>query len=604
MKRLRAWLLLAGVTVAGCAPATRAAPAPGEPGTSRELAARPWADSVLATLSLREKAAQMVWPWLLGNFTPDGSADWERTLAYLTRERVGGVIISVGGPLDIAAKLNAMQRASHLPLLVSADFEAGAGFRAHGGMFVPNAIDLGGATRFPAAMAVGAARDTALAAEVGRITAIEGRALGVHIAFAPVMDVNNNPDNPVIGARAFGEDPQLVARLGSALIRGMQDAGMIATAKHFPGHGDTEVNSHLGLPSLDVSRARMDTLELVPFRAAIRAGVGAVMTFHGAFTALDSGVPATLSRRIMHDLLREELGFRGLLVTDAMDMQGVMATMGLAEASRRAVEAGNDVLLMPTDVPLTIESIVAGVREGRYPEARVDSSALRILRLKERLGVHRQRVVSLDSVRSLVGTPAHLAAARRVAERGITLVRDAPQLVPLRRDSSSIPLKVLSVSVARRADLAAGRDFNAELRSRLPALREQWVDGADAGADYARVLRAADSADVVLVSAYGLAGFDVNRSNTAPAPFAAFVRALAERGRRFAVVAFDTPYLLRDVPQAPTYLVAWGSSAASQRAAAAALLGTAPITGRLPIAIPGVAPFGSGVLREASPAPR
>lgn len=604
MTRMRGWALLAAVTVAGCAPATRAGSPAGAPATPREQAARPWADSVLATLTLREKAAQMVWPWLLGNYTPEGSAEWERTLASLTRDRVGGVIISVGSPLDIAAKLNAMQRAAPLPLLVSADFESGAGFRAHGGMFVPNAIDLGGATRFPADMALGASRDSALAADVGRITAIEGRALGVHMAFAPVMDVNNNPGNPVIGSRSFGEDPQLVARLGSALIRGMQDAGMVATAKHFPGHGDTEVNSHLGLPSLDVSRARMDTLELVPFRAAIRAGVGGVMTFHGAFTALDSGVPATLSRRVMHDLLREELGFRGLLVTDAMDMQGVMATMGLAEASRRAVEAGNDVLLMPTDVPLTIESIVAGVREGRYPESRVDSSALRILRLKERMGLHRQRVVALDSVRFLVGTPAHLAAARRVAERGITLVRDAQRLVPLPRDAGSTPLKVLSVTVSRRADLAAGRDFNAELRTRFPALREQWVDGADAGADYARVLRAADSADVVLVSAYALAGFDVNRSNTAPAPFAAFVRTLAERGRRFAVVAFDTPYLLRDIPQAPAYLVAWGSSAASQRAAAAALLGTAPVSGRLPISIPGVAAFGSGEQRDASAAPR
>lgn len=589
---------MAALAVAGCVPAARPSTVAGAPAP----APRSWADSVLATLTLREKAAQMVWPWLLGDYTPEGSAAWERTAAYLTREQVGGVIISVGGPLDIAAKLNAMQRTSRLPLLVSADFESGAGFRAHGGMFVPNAIDLGGATRFPADMALGASRDPGLAADVGRITAVEGRALGVHIAFAPVMDVNNNPGNPVIGSRSFSEDPQLVARLGSALIRGMQDAGMVATAKHFPGHGDTEVNSHLGLPTLGVSRARMDSLELVPFRAAIQAGVGGVMTFHGAFTALDSGVPATLSPRVMHDLLREELGFRGLLVTDAMDMQGVMATMGLAEASRRAVEAGNDVLLMPTDVPLTIASIVAGVREGRYPEARVDSSALRILRLKERMGLHHARTVSLDSVRAVVGTPAHLAAARRVAERGITLVRDSQALVPLLRVGSPPP-RVLSVSVARRADLSAGRDFNAELRSRLPGLREFWMDGADAAADYSRALGAADSADVVIVSAYALAGFDVNRSNTAPAPFAAFTRALAERGRRFVVVAFDTPYLLRDLPQAPGYLVAWGSSAASQRAAAAALLGTAPITGRLPITIPGVAAFGAGLMRDAT-APR
>ena len=305
MRRPGGWALVAAFAIVGCAPVARS-PEPAGPAVPA-AASRSWADSVLPTLTLREKAAQMVWPWLLGDYTPEGSSAWQRTQAYLTRDQVGGVIISVGSPLDIAAKLNAMQRASRLPLLVSADFESGAGFRAHGGMFVPNAIDLGGATRFPADMALGASRDTGLAADVGRITALEGRALGIHIAFAPVMDVNNNPGNPVIGSRSFSEDPRLVAQLGSALIHGMQDAGMVATAKHFPGHGDTEVNSHLGLPTLGVSRARMDSLELVPFRAAIQAGVGGVMTFHGAFTALDSGVPATLSRRVMHDLLRQEL---------------------------------------------------------------------------------------------------------------------------------------------------------------------------------------------------------------------------------------------------------------------------------------------------------
>lgn len=582
-------------TVAGCTPQPAAAPTPARAGGG-------WADSVLATMSLREKAAQMVWPWVLADYTPEGSAAWERTRSWLAREEVGGVIISVGGPMDMATKLNAMQRESPLPLLVSADFESGAGFRARGGFFVPNAIDLGGATLFPMDMALGASRDSALAYEVGRITATEGRAMGVHIAFAPVLDVNNNPGNPVIGARSFGEDPQLVARLGAAMIRGMQDAGMLATAKHFPGHGDTEVNSHLGLPSLSVSRERMDRMELVPFRAAIEAGVGAVMTFHGAFTALDSGVPATLSRRVMTDLLRGQLGFRGLLVTDAMDMQGVMAVMGLAEASKRAVEAGNDVLLMPTDIPLTIESVVAGVREGRYPEARVDSSALRILRLKERLGLHRARTVPLDSVRRHVGVPANLAVARRVAERGITLVKDTRGTVPLLAGGASP--RVLSVTVARRADLAAGREFGAELRTRLTGVRELWVDAADPRADWQRVLQAADSADVVLVGAYGLAGFDVNRTNTAPRPFADFIRALAARPARSVVVAFDTPYLLRDIPEAPAYLVAWGSSPMSQRAAAAALLGTAPIGGRLPITIPPVAVFGDGQTREVVAAPR
>src|SRR5690606_11008833 len=253
----------------------------------------------------------------------------------------GGAIISVGGPLDIAAKTNAMQRAAEIPLLLGADFETGAGFRARGGWFVPNAIELGGATSYPHAMAIGATRDTMIAYEMGRVTAIEGRALGVHMAFAPVLDVNNNPKNPVISARSFGEDPELVSLMGRAFIRGVQDHGMLATGKHFPGHGDTEQNSHLELSRVNASRARLDSVELRPFREAIQAGVRGIMTFHGDLPALDnSGTAATLSPKVMIDLLRKQMGFEGILVTDALDMNGVLGSLSMAEATQRAVIAG------------------------------------------------------------------------------------------------------------------------------------------------------------------------------------------------------------------------------------------------------------------------
>src|SRR5919205_2881594 len=262
----------------------------------------------MRSMTLRERVAQLVWPSVFGDYVSGDSPQWRRLTQYVQQQKVGGFTISVGSPTEVAAKLNALQSMSKVPLLFGADLEAGAGFRARGGYFVPNAIDLGGAVVFPPEMGLGATRDTTLAYEQGRLTALEGRALGIHIAYAPVLDVNNNPANPVINTRSYSGDPQLAARLGAAFVRGLQEHGMVATGKHFPGHGDTGVNSHLALPVVSASRARLDTVELVPFRSAIGAGLGAMITFHGSMPALDStGAPGTLSPRVLSGLLRGEL---------------------------------------------------------------------------------------------------------------------------------------------------------------------------------------------------------------------------------------------------------------------------------------------------------
>jgi beta-N-acetylhexosaminidase len=556
-----------------------------------------WSDSVLATLSLRQKVAQMVWPFMLGDYTPTDAPAWRQLERLVTEDEVGGFIVSVGSPLDIAMKTNALQRASRLPLMFSADFETGAGFRVRGGYFVPNAIDLGGATVFPLQMALGASADTSLAYEVGRVTALEGRALGIHVSFGPVLDVNNNPANPVIGARSFSEDPRLTARLGAALVRGVQEHGMLATGKHFPGHGDTETNSHLSLSTVTASRARLDSVELVPFRAAISAGVGAIMTYHGILPALDSsGVPATLSPRVLTSLLRDSLAYRGVLITDAMDMAGVLEQFGAEEAARRAVSAGADVLLMPSDVRGTIDAVVAGVRDGRYAEARIDASVRRLLELKRQFALERSRFVSLDSVRATVGDTAHVAIARRVAERGVVLVKDSARLVPL---ADRRGLRVLSVTYARRADLGAGTSFNAELRRSSDAVRSEFVSSEDAAPDFQRLLRMADSAEVVVVGSY------VNISSTtasagAPRAFLDFLAQLRARQNRTVLVSFGTPYLLQQAPSISSYMIAWGPSQASQQAAARALLGSNAITGKLPITLPTIAPLGSGERRDAT----
>src|SRR6202140_380880 len=501
-------------------------------------------DSVLASMTLREKAAQIVWPFVLGDYVSGDSPQWRRLSQYIQREKVGGFTISVGSPTEVAAKLNALQAMSRVPLLFGADLEAGAGVRARGGYFVPNAIDLGGAIVFPAEMAIGATRDTTLAYEQGRLTAIEGRALGIHIAYAPVLDVNNNPDNPVINTRSYGEDPALDARLGVAFIHGVQDHGMIATGKHFPGHGDTGTNSHLALPVVTVSRSRLDTVELVPFRAAVNGGVGAIMSFHGAMPALDSSnVPGTLSPKVLTGLLRGELGFKGMIISDAMDMRGVLDQYGSDEATKRAIYAGIDVLIQPLDVSQTIDAVVAGVREGRYTEARLDSSVRRVIETKRKLGLAQRKLVDLNALRFLVGDSSNLQIARRVAEKSITLVRDSLRQVPVATGSA----KVLSITLARRADLGAGNAFNAELRAGLPNLRTEFMATTDAPLNFPRLIAAADSADVQIVGSYVGQNWDAV-SASAPQAFASFVQTLVQRGRKPIVVAFGNPYLLQQLP--------------------------------------------------------
>lgn len=371
---------------------------------------------------------------------------------------------------------------------------------------------------------------------------------------------------------------------------------MIATGKHFPGHGDTGVNSHLALPVVTVSRSRLDTVELVPFRAAVNGGVGAIMSFHGAMPALDSSnVPGTLSPKVLTGLLRGEMGFRGIIISDAMDMRGVLDQFGASEAVKRAISAGIDVLIQPLDVTQTIDAVVAGVSEGRYTEARLDSSVRRVLETKRRLGLAQNKLVDLAALRFLVGDSSNAQIARRVAEKSITLVKDSLRQVPLGSDTA---LRVLSITLARRADLPAGNAFNAELRTGLPKLRTEFVATEDAALNYPRLITAADSADVTIVSSYVGQSWDAITAS-APQAFTNFVQTLVQRGRKPIVVAFGNPYLLQQVPWVSAYLVAWGGFPVSQTAAARALVGTSAISGHLPISMPPYVSRGRGEERAA-----
>jgi beta-N-acetylhexosaminidase len=542
-----------------------------------------WVRRTLASMTLRQRVGQMVWPSVFADYVSSTDSAWAKLSAWIVKDQVGGFTMSIGSPMEMAVKLNAMQRLAKVPLLVGADLEAGAGFRASGGFFLPNAIDLGGATLFPPLMALGATRDTSLAYAYGRATAVEGRALGIHIVYGPVLDVNNNAANPVINVRSFGEDPAWVGRLGASFVRGVQEHGMLATAKHFPGHGDTDVNSHLALPVVTASRARLDSVELPPFRASIAAGVGAVMTFHGSMPALDSsGAPGTLSPAVLTGLLRKEMGFNGLIISDAMDMRGVLDRYGAVEAAKLAVLAGADILIQPEDVSQTIEAVVAGVTEGRIARARIDGAVRRILFAKAQLGLRRGAQVDLNGVRQVVGDSANRRLAERIAARSVTLVRDTPQLLPLSTGGTAATRRILHVVVARSTNLGAGTTFAAALGRTAGRVRTIVLHPDDPFVDPARILPLVDSADVVLMGSYLAQQWD-QASAGVPDGLGALVTAIQQRGKPLVVIGFGNPYLGRQLPQVGSYLIAWNGSRASQLAAARGVLGLQVFNRYIPI---------------------
>ena len=552
-----------------------------------------WVESTLASLTLRQKVGQMLMPFVLGDYAPEGTPAHDRIVREIEQHEIGGVIVSVGTPTDVAVKLNDLQQHSRLPLLVAADLETGAGFRLTGAVHLPTNIVLGGATNFPPPMAVGATGEPGFAYEMGRVTALEARAVGIHVPFAPVLDVNNNPDNPIINTRSFGEDPDRVGELGRAFIRGMQEHGALATGKHFPGHGDTDTDSHLELPVIRATRARLDSIELKPFQAAIASGLKGMMTAHIAMPEItgSSDIPATLSRPVLTGLLRDEMGFDGLIFTDAMDMRAIDRRFPRGEATVRAIEAGADVILMPPSVPDALEAVINAVQSGRIAESRVDASVRRILQAKEDFRLHEEREVSLSRVPQVVGIPEHEALADELARRSLTLLRNEGDLLPL---AGTRTARVLSVSLRRPNDLLAGRTFNATLRRTYPRLTTAEVTRDEPSSVYDALLRQASSSSLVVVSLY-VSWNSYSDQLALPDEMIDFVSELGRRSIPHVVVSFGNPYLLREIPSARSYLLAWSSSAPSQRAAAEGLFGTFAVTGRTPTKLPPFFEIGDGI---------
>lgn len=551
----------------------------------------------MKSMSLRDKVAQLVMIPFSGHSISTRTREYRKFVHLIRDVHVGGLIlvnvaegrlVTRAEPHELAAFVNRLQRMSKLPLLVGGDFERGASMR------------VSGTTVFPHAMAFAAAGDPALTRYEGEVTAREARALGVQWIFYPVADVNNNPDNPIINIRSFGENAQVVSRHVEAFIEGADSDRhnrVLTTAKHFPGHGDTATDTHLGLATITADRQRLNEVEFVPFRAAIGKDVDAIMTAHISVPALDpSGVPATLSAAVLTKLLREEMGFRGLVVTDAMDMGAIVKAFGDADASVRAIEAGADVILMPPDAETAVNAVVAAVRHRQIPQKRIDQSVARVLSAKIKVGLDRGRLVDLEAIDDVVNAPEANDRAQEVADRAVTLIRNEPAQVPLRA-----PAKTCFLLLAEGHYSNEGLVFTQEVHKRSPDALVLTLDPSlpDAALDVAA--QRAGFCDATVVVAF--VSVAAARGNVALTPgFVKLLDTLIGSGKPVTLVSLGNPYLLRDFPKVAAYLTTYSTVPPSEVAGVKALFGEMPIRGRLPVTIPDLAKYGDGIQLPATAA--
>jgi beta-N-acetylhexosaminidase len=605
-------LLILAFFPASASAATRYQPLPARLGHDGQK----WAEKTLHKLTVDEKIGQLFMIWARAEFLNVNSPAYLQLRDTMNRYHVGSFAVTVrydppflykNQPLEAAELLNRLQADSRLPLLIAADFELGVSNR------------LNGTTAFPTAMAIGASGKLEYAEDFGRITAEEARAIGVHWNFFPVADVNSNPDNPIINTRSFGEDPEQVANFVAAYIRGAHSADLLVTAKHFPGHGDTATDSHLGLAQVTGDRARLDSVELVPFRRAIEAGVDSIMVAHVTVPALEPNpsAVATVSSTIVTGLLRQQLHFPGLIITDALDMAG-LTRLYPTDIGREAVDAfkaGNDMLLLPPDLAAAERAMMAAVRSGEIPESRLDESVLKVLRLKASLGLHKARLVDLSALDRAVATPEHLAQGQQMADAAITLVRQNGRVLPLRKtgtispglpyqNSVGIRDQLLVVIVSDDVRLEAGRALERQIRSRVPDANVMYTDPQLASVMASNIVAAVKPAEKVVVAVYAaptagkvvLTNAGERNTVSLPEPGADLLRRILEAGNEKTVLlAMGNPYLARDFPEVQNYLCTFTAAAVSEVSAVKALFGEIEIQGHLPVTIPGIASRGAGM---------
>lgn len=559
-----------------------------------DAAALNYARRMSRTMTVDEKIGQMIHIGINARFANRESPYFTELRRHVVENKVGGIIF-FGAPVYETAVLgNKLQRLAKIPMLYSVDAETGIGMRFDDTL------------NFPWAMAVGATGDAELAREMGEITAIEARALGFHHVFAPVVDVNNDPRNPVINVRSFGQDPRAVGRFGSAFIRGVQSQRVLATAKHFPGHGDTNVDSHRGLPTIDITWERLREVELPPFRSAIDAGVASIMVGHIALPQIDaevirplkdyrggdaepgaeivdgaSTIPASLSKKIQTDLLRNELGFKGLIVSDAMSMSGLTLYFDQGEAGVRAILAGTDILEKPADVEAMIRGIREAIRTGRITIARLNESVERILAWKFASGAIRKPTVDIDAIDGIVSGRRAGILADRIAERAVTLVRHDGSSLPIKRDGRTAVIGVSN-----------GFDGTATMATLINTLRRsdvkftsQYVQENSMPTQWNAATSAIDEAETVVFGLFGRVRSGAANSTGIPQRGIDLVKSALDSGKRVVIVSFGNPYLLTEFPNAANYIVAYGEQASLQRATARAMIGEIEFNGKLPITL-------------------
>jgi beta-N-acetylhexosaminidase len=570
-----------------------------------------WAEKTLHKLSLEEKIGQVFMIWCRASFLNVENPEYIQLLDAMHKYHVGSFAMTVhvdgpyllrSEPYEAAELLNRLQSESKLPLLFAADFERGVPMR------------LMGATVFPHAMAFGGDGKIEDAEAFGRITAEEARAIGIHWNFFPDADVNSNPVNPIINTRSFGEDPAQVGDLVAAYIKGAHEGGMLTTVKHFPGHGDTATDSHLGVASVNVDRAHLDSIELPPFRRAIAAGVDSVMVAHVTVPALDPDPNhvATISPIMVSDLLEKQLGFKGIVVTDALDMAGLthLFANNIGRAAVEAFKAGNDLLLIPADFPASYNSMLQAVQSGEITRQRLDHSVLKILKAKASLDLQNARLVDIGSLANTVGKPENLAFGQQVAESAVTLVRDNGKVLPLKSKGTAkagLPYTTQeethnqTVAVLFSDDVRAesGRAFGREFHARIPDARMIYVDSRIAAGMSDDVLKAVDEAKTVVAAVYvvPMAGKIGNSVAMADATGALLQRVLDRAAEKTAVIAMGNPYLAADFPKIENYMCTFSNASVSEIAAVKALFGEIPIRGHLPVTIPNIAARGAGIER-------
>lgn len=561
-----------------------------------------YADKLLRKMTLDEKLGQLVHIGVNAGFMNQDSPEFLRLKKQITENRIGGITIFVGGVYETVHLVNRLQDASEIPLLISADFETGVGMRFYE------------TSNMPWNMAVAATGNLEFARKMGIITAREAKALGVQQVFAPVVDVNNNSENPVINVRSYGENPIDVASFGTAFSAGLQSGNVLATAKHFPGHGDTAVDSHRGLPVIDFSRERLEKTEFLPFYELIKNGVGSIMVSHISMPQLDNEkveslnksikpeytedvvitenttIPATLSKNIVTGILKNEMKFDGLIVTDAMDMSGLTLYFSQEEAAVQAILAGNDILIKPANIEATIRGLKNAVKTGRISEERINESVRKVLAWKYKLGLFKQKITPLGKIDTIVSNQETRKLADDISRNAITLVKNEDNILPLKANQ-----KVLILCITNGNDIDfTGKSFTSALSANGLDVERIALDARSTENEIENAVEKAKNADIVVAGLFGRVRSGAKNSVGIPESGEKALRKILNSETKTISIAFGNPYLILGFPEMKNYIVSYGDMVSLQRATANAIMGKSDFYGKLPITI-GKYPEGTGL---------